>query len=114
MRKIEVQMNNAISNSTNFKSANTVVKFDSDSDVSSVYLHGNKIAEVSADSLQMFDGDHQTTTTKSRLNAILKDCGLRGEYVFQKNYKWFYNKFVGDINGQSVYKVVEFESGMFA
>lgn len=107
-------MNLAINNSENFKSANTRVEYDADSDVSRVYLHGHKIAEVGADSLQMWDCGYQTNTTKSRLNAILKECGLRGEYVFQKNYQWFYNKFVGAVNGQPVYKVVEFESGMFA
>ena len=50
MRKIEQQMINAIKSETDWKSGNTkVVNFFNDGDkcvVSSVFLHGNKIAEV--------------------------------------------------------------------
>jgi hypothetical protein len=89
MRKIEQQMNDAISNSTNFKSANTeVCEYYG---VSYVYLHGNKIAEVGNTFIRLFDGGHQSTTTKSRINAILSEHGLAGERVFAKNYTWFVN-----------------------
>ena len=87
MRKIEVQMNNAITNGTDFRSANTnVVQADG---ISVVLLHGNKIAEVGDNFIRLFDGDHQSNTTKSRLNAILAEHGVQGEYVFQKNFQWF-------------------------
>ena len=46
MRKIERQMNAAISDGINWKSANTEVIFDAETNTSTVYLHGNKIAEV--------------------------------------------------------------------
>jgi hypothetical protein len=45
--------------------------------------------------LELFDGGHQTTTTKSRLNAILSEHGT-GERVYQKNFQWF----VSTINGE--------------
>ena len=58
-------MNDAISNNTNFKSANTEVHtLDG---VSYVYLHGNKIAEVGNSFIRLFDGGYQSTTTKSRI-----------------------------------------------
>ena len=82
-------MNDAITNSTNFKSANTEVQ--NINGVSYVYLHGNKIAEVGNAFIRLFDGGWQTTTTKSRINAILSEHGLAGEKVFAKNYTWFIN-----------------------
>ena len=87
MRKIESQMNNAITNSTDFKLANTeVANIDG---VSYVYMHGNKIAEVGNSFIRMYDGGWQTNTTKSRLNAILTEHGLPGEGIFQKKFEWF-------------------------
>ena len=89
MRKIEVLMNDAITNGTDFRSANTnVVQADG---IAVVLLHGNKIAEIGENFIQLFDGNHQSNTTKSRLNAILKVHGLPGESVFQKNFQWFLN-----------------------
>ncbi len=80
-------MNDAITNSTHFKSANTEVHtLDG---VSYVYLHGNKIAEVGNSFIRLFDGGWQSNTTKSRLNAILDEHGLPGEGIFQKNFEWF-------------------------
>ena len=89
MRKIESAMNDAISNSINFKSANTEVQ--NINGVSYVYLYGNKIAEVGNSFIRLFDGGYQTHTTKSRINAILSEHGLPGERVFAKNYTWFVN-----------------------
>ena len=87
MRKIERQMNAAITNKVDWKSGNTEVEFIDG--VSFVFLHGNKIAEVGDNFLRLFDGGWQTNTTKSRLNAILQEHGLPGECVFQKNWTWF-------------------------
>jgi hypothetical protein len=89
MRKIETEMNIAISNNENWQSANTRVNFDPETNESTVYLHGNKIAEVGDDYIRLFDGGYQSRTTKSRLNAILAEHGAPGEYVFQKNFEWF-------------------------
>ena len=82
-------MNDAISNKVDFKSANTEVIYYTGNDISDVYLHGNLIARVYAHSIELMDGGYQSHTTKSRLNAILKVHGLPGEYVFQKDFKWF-------------------------
>jgi len=88
-------MNNAISNNMNWQSANTAVTFDPDTNESTVYLHGNKIAEVGDNYIRLFDGGWQSNTTKSRLNAILTEHGIAGEGVFQKNYEWFVRLYNG-------------------
>ena len=89
MRKIESQMNAAITAKSDWKSANTeVTNIDG---VSFVFLHGNKIAEVGDNFVRLFDGGFQSFTTKSRLNAILQCHGLPGECVFQKQWTWFVN-----------------------
>ena len=114
MRKIEREMNAAIRDSRNWKSGNTEVRLMEDN-VSYVYLHGNKIAEIGDDFVQIFDGGYQSATTKSRLNAILHDHGIKGECVFQKNWKWFVHKFIGQAGTSSVYNQYEFSNGfMFA
>jgi len=102
MRKIEQQMNNAISNQKDWKNANTQVT--TEGDVSRVFLHGNQIATIGQNFIQLFDGGWQSNTTKSRLNAILKEHGLNGESVFQKNFDWFFRMSDG--------AVIPFFSGM--
>jgi hypothetical protein len=82
-------MNTAIQNNANWQSANTAVTFDEESSISSVFLHGNKIAEVGDTFIRLFDGGWQSVTTKSRLNAILSEHGESGDCVFQKNFNWF-------------------------
>ena len=56
MRKIESQMIQAIQGNRNWSNANTSVTFDPETGDSKVYLHGNHIATVTEDSLEMFDG----------------------------------------------------------
>ena len=115
MRKIERQMNNAISNNLNWQKDNTSVTFDPETNESTVRLHGNTIAVVGDDFVQIFDGGHQTMTTKSRLNAILKEHAIKGECVYQKNFKWFVDKFIGQAGTSPVYNTYEFTDGfMFA
>ena len=115
MRKIEQQMNAAISNNLNWQSANTAVTYDEQSGESKVYLHGNHIATVGDNFVQIFDGGYQSNTTKSRLNAILREHGIKGEGVFQKNYNWFIHKFIGQAGTSPVYNTYDFTNGfMFA
>ena len=115
MRKIEQQMNAAITNNVNWQSTNTAVTFDAETNESKVYLHGNHIATVGDDFVQIFDGGWQSTTTKSRLNAILKEHAIDGECVYQKNFKWFVDKFIGQAGTSKVYNTFEFSDGfMFA
>ena len=106
MRKIETQMNAAITNGKCWKSDNTEV-FTNDNNASLVYLHGNLIAIITDNSITMFDGGWQTNTTKSRLNAILSECGLPGEGIFQKNFEWFIRLWNG-----TEHFTTEFRSGM--
>jgi len=95
MRKIERLMNDAITAGKDFKSGNTQVI--SIGDVSFVYLHGNHIASVGDNFVQLFDGGWQSVTTKSRLNAILREHGCPGEKVFQKNWGWYVWQIGGSI-----------------
>lgn len=116
MRKIEQQMIAAIKGNTDWKSANTEVIHTCDnvnSPVSHVYLHGNKIAEVGDDFLKLFDGGWQTTTTKSRLNALLSEfgytCGTKQEFIFQKQFEWFIQMF--DLTEKAM-RTIPFTNGM--
>ena len=111
MRKIEKQMCAAVQSNKNWQSANTAVTFDPESGISTVYLHGNKIAEIDDTTMTIFDGGYQSVTTKSRLNALCDEFCIAGEGIFQKNFQWFVRQFVGKINGESVFKNVEFDSG---
>ena len=87
MRKIEAQMINAIRNRRDWRSGNTSV--DNTDHGVIIRLHGNKIARVDYDNnvTWITDAGWQTTTTKSRLNAILAGINQRG-YVYQKDYVW--------------------------
>ena len=78
----------AIQKNLNWKLKNTEVI--TEEGVSTVYLHGNKIAEVDDTSMTIYDGGWQTTTTKSRLNSLIKEfCNGVTDGVFQKNFEWF-------------------------
>jgi hypothetical protein len=82
MRKIERLMNDAISNQKNWSNANTQVT--TEDNVSRVFLHGNQIATIGENFIQLFDGNHQSNTTKSRLNAILAEHGVARRMCFSK------------------------------
>jgi hypothetical protein len=101
MRKIETQMNAAITANTNWKLKNTTVT--TQDGVSEVRLHGNLIAKVGDDFVTVFDGGWQSTTTKSRLNAIINEfCNAFTDGIFQKDFAWYVrdNKVVNDfVNG---------------
>jgi hypothetical protein len=87
MRVIEQKMNAAIRDSKDWQLTNTsVMNIDG---VSQVRLHGNLIAEVGDTFIRLFDGGWQSNTTKSRLNAILREHGAPGEHIFQKKWEWF-------------------------
>jgi len=102
MRKIESLMNAAIKAGKNWTNANTSVTTD-DNGLSTVYLHGNKIAEVGDNFVTVYDGGWQSNTTKSRLNAIINEfCCSYTDGVFQQQFAWYIrdNKVVHDfVNG---------------
>lgn len=109
MRKIETQMCAAVQANQDFKSGNTqVITIEG---VSFIYLHGNQIATIDDDSMTIYDGGWQSTTTKSRLNALCDAFCIDGEGVFQKNYKWFVRKFVGMAGQSKVFNVDDFSNG---
>jgi len=90
MRKIERQMIDAVKSNANWQSSNTSVSYNEENDVSIVRLHGNKIAEIGDNFVQIFDGGWQTVTTKSRLNVIINEfCNALTDGVFQKDFNWY-------------------------
>lgn len=60
------------------------------SDLRRLKLHGNTIAELSADGLFITSAGWKTPTTKERLN------GLPGVHIQQKNFQWFLNGEIWD------------------
>ena len=111
MRKIESQMCSAIQSNKNWNNANTEVTFDSETNTSSVYLHGNLIATVTDNDMTIYDGGYQSVTTKSRLNALCNAFCVAGEGVFQRNFEWYVRLFTGAINGKSIFTTKEFTNG---
>ena len=89
MRKIESLMIQAVQNGRDWKSGNTSVH-NSDHGII-VRLHGNKIAQVDTENqiLWVTDAGWQTTTTKSRLNALLSGVADGRGYIFQKDFIWY-------------------------
>ena len=90
MRKLERQMNFAISNKGNWAGSNTQVNYNSNTNCSSIYLHGHQIAtyDHNTNAIELSSCGYETVTTKSRLNAILEEVKY-GCRVFQKNFEWF-------------------------
>ena len=90
MRKLERQMNFAISNKADWSGSNTQVNYNSSTNCSSIYLHGHQIATVDHNlkAVKLSSCGYETVTTKSRLNAILDEVKY-GCRVFQKNFDWF-------------------------
>ena len=112
MRKIESQMIAAVQDNRNWCSGNTSVTIDVETNTSSVYLHGNLIATVTDNDMTIYDGGWQSVTTKSRLNALCDAFCIAGEGVFQKDWKWYVRKFVGQSNiTGKVFNVDDFTNG---
>ena len=90
MRKLERLMNMAITHKTDWAGSNTQVNDNSNTNCSSIYLHGHQIATVDHNlrAVKLSSCGYQTVTTKSRLNALLEEVKY-GCRVFQKNFDWF-------------------------
>lgn len=88
MRVIERNMVDTIKNRKCRKFGNTEIYSCNDADAVLVWLHGNKIAKVTRDSVTLYSAGWYTNTTKSRLNAILRGLGLQ-YYIYQSNYRWY-------------------------
>ncbi len=108
MRKIEAQMVEAIRDCKEFwQLDNTRVQtFTEDGNTySCVYFHGNFIAKVGEDFIELRDAGWRSNTLKSRLNAILSAFGSNYDSIFQKNFEWFFHDSARSVD-------VPFESGM--
>ena len=90
MRKLERQMNFAISNKGNWAGSNTSVSYNDSTNCSSIYLHGHHIAtyDHNTNAIKLSSCGYETVTTKSRLNAILEEVKY-GCRVFQRKFEWF-------------------------
>lgn len=91
MRKIESAMVAAVKAGRDWRSGNTSVDVTDQGII--IRLHGNKIAEVIPEDHIMWitDAGWQTTTTKSRLNALLSGVTNRGS-IYQKSYVWYLDR----------------------
>ena len=90
MRKLERQMNFAVSNKSNWCGSNTQVTYNESTNCSSVCLHGHLIAtfDHNLKAVKINSCGYQTVTTKSRLNALLEEVKF-GCKIFQKDFDWF-------------------------
>jgi len=105
MRKIEALMNAAIKANKDWRLKNTEVR--TEDGISEVRLHGNLIAKIGDDFVQVFDGGWQSVTTKSRLNAIINEfCCAYTDGIFQKDFAWYVrdNKVIHDFVNGYVFK----------
>lgn len=88
MRVIEKKMVNAFMNNINTRSGND--KVIANNGITTWYYHGNPIAEKSIDGTALSNCGWNTTTTKSRLNALLSRL-KPGNYISQHKFVWYIN-----------------------
>ena len=78
-----------------FAKDNTSVSIDRSGErpVAEVRLHGNLIARIGDGFMQLSSAGWETVTTKSRLNALLRDGVFNGTgcSIFQKDFYWYLN-----------------------
>ena len=83
MRKISIDAAKAFAENKNFNRANTMVCTNNFCGrETSLYLHGNLIAQKKGKKLFVQNCGFFTKTTKERLNALGLD-------ITQRNFKWF-------------------------
>tara|TARA_R110001592_G_scaffold138690_2_gene358144 strand:+ start:1079 stop:1399 length:321 start_codon:yes stop_codon:yes gene_type:complete len=85
MRKIESDLLAAFRLGREFKSGNTTLENTDHGQV--IRLHGNKIAQLDGSALYLTSAGRETSTTKSRLNAILSYL-VPGGRIYSKNFIW--------------------------
>lgn len=109
MRKIESEMNTAIVENRDWRKANTEVVYNPHSGNSHVYLYGNEIAIIGDGFVKVFDGGYRSSTTKSRLGAILRCHGADGDHIYQRKGEWFVT--VADVRNPQLVTEYPFENG---
>lgn len=97
-RQIEKDLVSAIRGKRNWGGGNTIVTHDAGGTRCRVYLHGNLIAVIDylTKTARLSSARWRTSTTKSRLNAIMTALNISGG-IKQKNRVWYryrneYNK----------------------
>lgn len=91
MRIIECKMIQAVKAGKNWSNGNTCVK-PGLLGAMGVYLHGNLIAFVSPTELRVTLAGWPTVTTRSRVNALLRELAAPGYGVGQRNGRqWLTN-----------------------
>ena len=91
MRKIERQMLHAINcPGKRWSNNNTSVRWSDDQSFVEVLLHGHIIASINWNTraMSLSDCGWQTTTTKSRLNALLSGL-VPGASIYQRDFTWY-------------------------
>lgn len=109
MRKIERMMADAIRERRSFQCRNTRVDIQGDEVV--VSLHGNEIARLRGSFLTVSSCGWRTSTTKSRLNAVLQAVGFQGS-VYQTKRQWFLWQSPSAMRGRAVSPSMPFDDGM--
>ena len=96
MRKIERQMLQAVNTpGMNWKNSNTRTRWSDDQKFVEVLLHGHIIASINwaTSTMVICDCNHQTNTTKSRLNALLGELArFQSARITQKNFQWILDR----------------------
>ena len=90
MRQIEQNLINAIRERKKaWSQDNTTISYNENTETYDVFLHGNKIASIDYDNreVRLSSCGWRTSTTKSRLNAILTALRADG-YVRQTQRRW--------------------------
>lgn len=101
MRKIEKELCAAILGKRNFCKSNTRLVWRNN--LGEVYLFGNQIAEIAANEVWLSNAGWASSTTKSRLNAIIR-CLDAGRGIYQEKWQWYYagygytRKFDGELS----------------
>jgi len=116
MRKIEEQMLHALRQGKDWSSGNTSVHWDHSpatfgGSKAVVRLHGNRIGiyQPGTGALNISDGEgYRTTTTKSRLNALLTLIPGRRLSVFQYKGQWRFQRHDGTAEDWKGHRVIEF------
>ena len=85
MRKIEIELSNAIKNKSYFCKSNMSININNGN--IDIYLYSTKIAYVTGNYIYLYSGGWRSSTTKSRLNTILDTFNL--PKITQKNFIWY-------------------------
>jgi hypothetical protein len=112
MRKIAQDAARAFCNNCKFSRDNTQVRTSTtigDQPMTELILHGSIIARRRNGQLFVTLAGYPTSTTKSRLNALMEECN-RSIRFFQRDHEQYLGSFIGDrwtrqIDSRAWYKV---------